>query len=126
MARRSFPLADIFASPVLAILSSDAPIASPDWRRIVASAARQWAATGRVIGRDEITQLLRMYTTLPAAQDGAAAWKGALEPGKVADLCVLSDDPYRVGAEALESLSVELTIVGGRVVFDAAQETVPA
>lgn len=126
VARRSFPLADIFASSVRAVLSSDAPIASPDWRRIVASAARQWAATGRVIGRDEITQLLRMYTTLPAAQDGAAAWKGALEPCKVADLCVLSDDPYRVGAEALESLSVELTIVGGRVVFDAAQETVPA
>lgn len=126
VARRSFPLADIFASSVRAVLSSDSPIANPDWRKIVASAARQWAGAGQVIGRDEITRLLRMYTTVPAEQDGAADWKGALEPCKVADLCVLSDDPYRVGADALESLKVELTIVGGRVVFDAARETVPA
>jgi predicted amidohydrolase YtcJ len=67
-----------------------------------------------------------MYTSRPAEQDGAAAWKGTLEPGKVADLCILSADPYLVGVAGLEALRVERTLVGGRTVFDASTTHIPA
>ncbi len=44
--------------------------------------------------------------------------KGSLEPGKLADLAVLSDDPLTVEEERLRDIVAEVTIVGGRVVFE--------
>ena len=43
--------------------------------------------------------------------------KGSLELGKLADLIVLSDDPYAVEPEQLDQVRVDLTMVGGRVVY---------
>jgi predicted amidohydrolase YtcJ len=43
--------------------------------------------------------------------------KGTVEVGKLADFTVLSGDPYAVGAEKVRSLRVDMTIVGGRVVY---------
>ncbi|MFT4230368.1 MAG: amidohydrolase family protein, partial [Microbacterium sp.] len=54
----------------------------------------------------------------PARQDGASDYKGTIEPGKVADLAVLAGDPWAVGAEGLPGLEVDLTVLGGRVVFE--------
>lgn len=45
--------------------------------------------------------------------------KGSIEPGKLADLVVLGQDPTRVGLHALISIPVERTMVGGRWVFEA-------
>ncbi|HUU07409.1 MAG TPA: amidohydrolase [Thermoplasmata archaeon] len=43
--------------------------------------------------------------------------KGTISTGKVADFIVLSDDPFH-DPDALDSLSVLKTVVGGEVVFD--------
>jgi predicted amidohydrolase YtcJ len=51
-----------------------------------------------------------------AIQDGAASWKGTLEPGKVADITVLDEDPCSPG-RPFAALQVERTIVDGRTVF---------
>ena len=40
--------------------------------------------------------------------------RGTLEPGKLADFVVLSDDPRDVPADEIE---VEMTVVGGKTVF---------
>jgi predicted amidohydrolase YtcJ len=45
--------------------------------------------------------------------------KGSIEPGKLADLVVLSDDPLTCPEPRLRDASVELTMIGGRVVFEA-------
>jgi predicted amidohydrolase YtcJ len=42
--------------------------------------------------------------------------KGSLEPGKLADLVVLSDDPLTCDESRLKDIVAELTLVGGRVV----------
>ena len=47
-------------------------------------------------------------------QDGRL---GSLEPGKHADLIVLSDDYFRVSDDAIKDIRSHLTIVGGRIVF---------
>ena len=47
-------------------------------------------------------------------QDGRL---GSLEPGKHADLIVLSDDYFRVRDDAIKDIRSHLTIVGGRIVF---------
>ena len=40
--------------------------------------------------------------------------RGSLEPGKVADMVVLSADPYEIPAQELKDLKVEQTILGGK------------
>jgi predicted amidohydrolase YtcJ len=43
---------------------------------------------------------------------------GTLEPGKLADLAVLTQDIFNVPAAAIGNTQVLLTMVGGRIVFD--------
>jgi len=44
------------------------------------------------------------------------ASKGSLEPSKLADLIVLSVDPFEIPVDALKDVQVETMVVGGRVV----------
>ncbi len=44
--------------------------------------------------------------------------KGSLEPGKLADVAVLSQDPLTCPVEDLRDTVADTTIVGGEVVFD--------
>ncbi len=44
--------------------------------------------------------------------------KGTLEPGKLADMIVLDTDPLTATPEALLGTQVDLTIIGGRVVYE--------
>lgn len=117
MAAAAWPMQLMLHPGLRATLGSDAPVASFDWRKIIASAAAQLQKRGVAVGRAELTRLLRMYTSIAADQDGALAWKGTLEVGKVADLCVLAVDPYAVGAAGLPEVAVERTVVDGRTVF---------
>jgi predicted amidohydrolase YtcJ len=45
--------------------------------------------------------------------------EGSLEPGKLADLIVLGQDLFKVPASSLSKTEVMLTMVGGRVVYQA-------
>jgi predicted amidohydrolase YtcJ len=45
---------------------------------------------------------------------------GSIQPGKLADLVVLDRDYLTVPADQIEQIKPTMTIVGGRVVFDAA------
>ena len=42
-----------------------------------------------------------------------------MEPGKLADLAVLSQDISKVAAEDLPKTESVLTIVGGKIIYDA-------
>jgi predicted amidohydrolase YtcJ len=43
--------------------------------------------------------------------------KGSIEPGKLADLAVLSADPVTVPENQIKDIVVDLTVVDGKVVF---------
>ena len=43
--------------------------------------------------------------------------KGSLEPGKLADLAVLSQDILSVPADAIRETKALMTVVGGKVVY---------
>ena len=51
--------------------------------------------------------------------------KGSLEPGKWADLVVLSDDPCVVRPDRIGQIAVDMTMVGGKIVFRANTATDP-
>ncbi|HET8631332.1 MAG TPA: amidohydrolase [Thermomicrobiales bacterium] len=62
---------------------------------------------------------LRAYTTGAAYASGEEALKGTLSAGKLGDLVVLSQDILAVPGPEILNTRVELTVVGGEVVYSA-------
>lgn len=69
-------------------------------------------------------QAVVAYTLTSAYAEFAEKDKGSLEPGKLADLAVLSQDIFAVPAGDLPKTESVLTMVGGKVVYDAKVLTV--
>jgi predicted amidohydrolase YtcJ len=83
--------------------------------------AREERTGGAVIGPDQrLTALqgLRALTIEGAYLSFEENQRGSIEPGKLADLAVLSADPTRVPLDDVRDISAALTIVDGRIVQD--------
>jgi predicted amidohydrolase YtcJ len=83
--------------------------------------AREERTTGKVVGRGQrITngEAPRMLTVAGARLTFEEKRKGPLKPGYLADLAVISGDPSAASPVELRALRVDLTMVGGRVVFE--------
>jgi len=80
-----------------------------------------WAAVARKNPPQEklsVDEAIRMYTINAAFAGREEAIKGSIEPGKIADLTVLSQDPYNIEPDNIKSINVEMTIVDGEIVYD--------
>jgi predicted amidohydrolase YtcJ len=64
-------------------------------------------------------QAVIAYTLTSAYAEFSEKEKGSLEPGKFADLAVLSQDIFTVSAPDLPKTTSLLTLVGGKIVYDA-------
>ncbi|MEU1783489.1 MULTISPECIES: amidohydrolase [Streptomyces] len=117
-----WPYRDAIDAGVTVTSGSDAPVTLPDWRQGVSTMMlRESRASGRVSGPDQrirLAEALRTYTSDAAWQDFAEDWKGTLEVGKVADLCVLSDDLLTADPHDIPAIPVVFTAVGGEIVHD--------
>ncbi len=67
-------------------------------------------------------EALRAYTAWPARASGIEDQTGSLAAGKWADLTVLDLDPLNTPPDSLLAGSVVMTVVGGSVRFEAADE----
>ena len=76
-------------------------------------------ALSEAISRQEA---IRLYTAKAAALSWDEAKKGSIEPGKFADLIVLDRDPLTVPAEQLLDTKVDLTLVGGKLLWNRTGE----
>lgn len=75
---------------------------------------------GNVYGAAEaITreQALRLYSSAASRYTFDEAHKGTIEPGKLADIVVLSADYTAVPEDQIKDIKADLTLVGGKVVF---------
>jgi len=75
---------------------------------------------GHVYGANEAIsreQALRLYTSAASHYMFEENKKGSIEPGKLADLAVLSADFMTVPENQIKDIQVDLTVVGGKVVF---------
>lgn len=87
-----------------------------------------WLITGKTIGglslyphenrldRSEALKLYTMGSSWFSTEDGK---KGALTPGQLADLAVLSAHYFSIPDEEIKQLESVLTIVGGKIVYAA-------
>lgn len=59
---------------------------------------------------------MRAYTATAAYAEFAERKKGSLEPGKLADIVVMSQNIFHIAPDDIPKTQVVSTIVGGRVV----------
>jgi predicted amidohydrolase YtcJ len=92
--------------------------------------ALYWLVTGNTIGglnlypesnRMDRSEALRLYTVGSSWFSGEEGKKGSIALGQLADLAVLSADYFSIPEEQIKSLESVLTLVGGKVVYGAAE-----
>jgi predicted amidohydrolase YtcJ len=64
-----------------------------------------------------VAEAVRAYTWGSAYASGEETRKGTLQVGRLADLVVLSDDIFAIEPSAIADARVELTMLGGEVVY---------
>jgi predicted amidohydrolase YtcJ len=67
--------------------------------------------------RITVAQAVHAYTMGSAFAEHQEAVKGSIEPGKLADLVVLSGDIFSIPPPEIENVKVDMTIFDGRVVY---------
>jgi hypothetical protein len=101
--------------------NGDWPVATGDPRIALRTAVTRETVTGETVGQDQrvdIEDALRLYGPDAAYLGFNEDEKGTLEPGKLADVTVLSEDPRAVDPATIPDIDVEYTIVGGDVKYE--------
>lgn len=118
---RAFPFRTLLDAGFPLAFGSDAPGYWPvdPLRDLGAAVARSTTDGLRLAPEEAITlqEGLRAQTATAAFIGFQERTLGSLEVGKLADLVVLAEDPFRFSPERFRELPVELTITGGRVVY---------
>jgi hypothetical protein len=103
-------------------LSSDAPVVEDDNPLGgMAAAVTRRDADGELIAPGEaitVAEALYAYTMGGAIATGDEGNRGSVEAGKWADLAVLSGNPLAQSGDGLPRLTVDLTILAGRIVYE--------
>jgi predicted amidohydrolase YtcJ len=116
-----YPFRNWFQAGLITAGSSDAPVIPNNPLMGIYGAVTRKAASGQILQPEQCIsaeQALQMYTLNAAYADCEEKEKGSLMPGKLADLLLLSDDPLACEPEAIKDIRVEMTMVGGKKVWE--------
>lgn len=104
------PIRTFMENGIVVSFGSDAPCTSPDPIVWIDKAVNNSNRAEAVSVQDALRMCTRngYYTTFDEGE------RGSLEPGKFADMVVLSANPYAIPAEKLGELRVEQLYLGGR------------
>jgi predicted amidohydrolase YtcJ len=113
-ARWLFPLKTLLKKGIRVIGGSDCPMEplSP-LLGIQAAVTREFFPEERIT----VDEALRLYTLDAAYASFEESVKGSIEEGKLADFTVISCNPHVVPLNKIGDIKVEMTIVGGKVVY---------
>jgi predicted amidohydrolase YtcJ len=117
-----YRIGSLFRAGLVVAGSSDAPVAPDNPLLGIYSAVTRRAESGEVLLPHEAIsaeQALAMYTVNAAYASFEENIKGSITPDKLADMVILSADPLRSPPERLKDIRVEMTIIGGKVVWEA-------
>jgi hypothetical protein len=120
--------------PIREMLSAGLPVgAGTDATRVASYnpfVSLYWLVTGRTLGglamyddgnRLDRMEALRLWTVGSSWFSSDQGAKGAIIPGQLGDLAVLSADYFSIPEEEIKDLESVLTIVGGKVVYGSAE-----
>ena len=116
-----YPIATLIKNGVEVAGSSDCPIVPANPLIGIYSAVSRRAENGEsVLPKESISPLeaLQMYTNFAAKTTFEETIKGAIAPGRLADLIVLSGDPTELPIDEIKDIEVEMTILNGEIVWD--------
>ena len=109
---------------VLLTIGSDTP--TTPWyspQATLAAAVARLTLSNKLMGANQamtIKEALRAHTITAAYAGFEEKIKGSLEPGKLADLVVWTQDPYAMNPGQLLAATLDLTMVGGKMVYQKA------
>jgi predicted amidohydrolase YtcJ len=72
-----------------------------------------------------IAEAVEAYTMGSAYAEFQEKDKGSITPGKLADMVLLSDDVFTINPAKIREVRILTTWVGGKIVWDATQNTAP-
>jgi len=119
-AARISPMRSILDAGLHATSHTDAPVALPNLMQVAWATVNRTSRSGSVIGPDERVspyEAIKMITLWGAEQFGEQASKGSLEPGKLADMVILSDNPLTIDPTRINTIVVLETIKEGNTVY---------
>lgn len=102
--------------------SSDSPVVPNNPLVGIYAAVTRQAKSGQPLLPEErisADQAIAMYTLNAAYASYEENIKGSITQGKLADMVVLSNNPTRSPPEQIKDIKVEMTIIGGRMVWEA-------
>ena len=115
-----YPIRTLLSHGIAVAGSSDSPVVHPDPLIGIYAAISRLAENDFVVGEHQkisVMDALRMYTQYAAQASFEETIKGTITPGKLADLVVLNGDPTHLSPKDFRNLKVEMTIIGGEVVW---------
>lgn len=114
------PMRSILNTTLHATSHTDAPVALPNLMQVAWATVNRTSRSGTVIGPEERVspyEAMKMITLWGAEQFGEEATKGSLEPGKLADMVILSENPLTIDPAKINTIVVLETIKDGRTVY---------
>ena len=117
-----YPLASLGKARVPWAGGSDAPVTPPNPLVDLYAAVTRRTAAGRTLGPNQavaVEQALVAWTLESAYSCFREGLLGTIKAGKLADLVLLDRDPTQTPAEELKDVRVMMTVLGGRVVWEA-------
>lgn len=120
----SFAWHSLAAGGAKLAFGSDWPVVSLDPFIGIQNAVTRQTAKGEpaegFVGMEKVTldQALAAYTRDAAYAQFEDKLKGSIEPGKLADIIVLSQDLFAVKPLEIRKTAPVLTIVGGKIVYE--------
>lgn len=107
-------------------MSSDTPVSDVNPFVNLYAALARTTVGGEILGAEEcltLAEALSAYSENGAYACGVEDRLGTLEVGKVADIAVLTANPFALGVADLKDVAADLTLLDGTVVFDRQGET---
>ncbi|TGV06530.1 amidohydrolase, partial [Mesorhizobium sp. M00.F.Ca.ET.186.01.1.1] len=91
------------------------------------AALNRQSKTGQSVGANQrvsVPEAIRMFTWNGAYASFEEGQKGSIEPGKLADLVVLSGNILATPHDRIKELKVEQTMIDGKLVYQRQDEEV--
>lgn len=120
-AEQMFTVGSFIREGIPFAMSTDCPVTYSDPMLNLYTAITRETMSGDVVAPEErltVEQTLAAYTMGGAYAAHEERIKGSIEPGKLADLVVLTGNPLSAPASQIRAMKARMTIIDGEVVYE--------